>query len=54
MWVKLHAMHGKHLEKNMDHLAMDDSWFQNQDFIEDVDLNYAEELELVAALSENN
>ena len=55
MWVKIHAMHGKDLENNMDHIAMDDGWFQNQDFIEDVDLNYAEvdiEFELVAAFSE--
>lgn len=47
-------MHGKYLEKNMDHRAMEDAWFQNQDFIEDIDMNYAEvdiEFELVATLS---
>ena len=55
--MKLHAMHEKYLEKNMDHIAMEDAWFWNQGFIEDVDLNYGEvdiEFELVAAFSEIN
>ena len=53
--MKLHAMHGKDLENKVDHIAMDDAWFQNHDIIEDVDLNYAKvdiEFELVAGVSE--
>ena len=41
----------------MDHISMEDAWFKNQDFIEDVDLNYAKvdiEFELVAAFSKVN